>query len=129
MTAPMLATGAATAAIGAWSGTTAPAALSSSSTICGSDVDLSTVPDHLLIEELARRARKRARTKPDDLSYCDECVHFRFWTEHSDPPNGYNPCALNHKMVFQPPENDSGAFSGDFGFFRAVCEDREARPC
>lgn len=127
MTAPMLATGAATAAIGGWSGTTAAVALSLSSTSCGSDVDLSTVPEELLIEELARRLRERARTKPDGVPYCDACMHFRFWDGRGREPK--TPCALRHPVAFSPPKDDEAVLSGDYGFFRAVCEDREARPC
>ena len=90
-------------------------------------MDLSSIPDELLIEELARRARKRAQTKPDGVPYCEECVHFRYFTGNKYLPNNYNPCGLKHVLAFHSPEDDSAALSGDFGFLRAVCEDRKER--
>lgn len=90
-------------------------------------MDLSSIPDELLIEELARRARKRAQTKPDGVPYCEECVHFRYFTGNKYLPNNYNPCGLKHVLAFHGPDDDSAALSGDFGFFRAVCEDRKER--
>lgn len=90
-------------------------------------MNLSTVSEELLIEELARRVRMRARTKPDDVPYCEECVHFRYFTGDKYMPKNYNPCGLGHPLAFQAPEDDNAALSGDFGFFRAVCEDRGAR--
>ena len=90
-------------------------------------MNLSTVSEGLLIEELARRARNRAPTKPDDVPYCEECTHFRYFTGDKYMPKNYNPCGLKHLMEFQAPVDDSAVLSGDFGFFRAVCEDRGAR--
>lgn len=88
---------------------------------------LAEFPDSALIEELARRTRKRAREKPDDAPWCSDCKNFIFWLHKSDPPDDHNPCRLKHKMKFKEPENLSDAHSGDFGFYRVVCDDREGR--
>lgn len=88
---------------------------------------LAEFPDSALIEELARRTRKRAQEKPDDAPWCHDCTNFVFWTAKADPPSDHNPCRLGHKVKFKAPENASEAHSGECGFYRVVCEDREER--
>lgn len=76
-----------------------------------------------LLEEIAKRERVRSERKPIE-HFCDECSNFKFWQKTGDPPDGYNPCAVGHKMSFRVPE---GYSETEYGYYRRVCRDRKLR--
>jgi hypothetical protein len=85
---------------------------------------LENYSDAQLLEELARRANERrdAEIPPD---WCHDCAHYRTWDKPSDPPPRYNPCSKRHAMQFRQPRDYDETQRGEFGYFRAVCTDRE----
>ncbi len=81
---------------------------------------ISFYSDAQLIEELARRQRRRDRE--GDVPWCDECANFRPWRGDGDAPDTFNPCSKGHRLKFR----DAGTYASlDFGFYRLVCEDRK----
>lgn len=73
-----------------------------------------------LIEELARRAANREKSKPK--KWCSNCSNFKCWKGvGNDVPEEYNPCTKGHKMSFAMPEYET---DDDYGFYRGICADR-----
>jgi hypothetical protein len=74
-----------------------------------------------LLEEVVRRRNERKDV--GDVQPCDECQHFKTWTESDDPPKAYNPCGLGRRMSFHMPGDGEDIHSG-IGFYRRVCVSR-----
>jgi hypothetical protein len=77
-----------------------------------------------LLEELVRRRTQKAKDL-DGVPSCEDCKHFRFWTNTGDAPRSYNPCAKKMQMSFDMPEEWEGPHAGN-GYYRRVCQHRAA---
>lgn len=78
-----------------------------------------------LLEELVRRQNVRTHAKPE--AWCHDCRHYETWADkprRGECPDDFNPCTKGHAMLFVVPEE----IDDDFGYYRNVCADREARP-
>ncbi|WP_300727389.1 hypothetical protein [Pseudomonas sp.] len=78
--------------------------------------------DEDLLEELVRR-RNAAKRDYQPAKFCEDCMRFRTWGGAGDPPKTYNPCGKKHRMEFHAPA--SYGQLNDFGYYRAICTDRQ----
>lgn len=88
--------------------------------------DLSSFTTDQLLSEVVRRRNETAAKDAADITFCDECVHVRYWTISSEPPKDFNVCSKGHSLMFRMPEDWEGPH-GPSGFYRRVCADRIQR--
>lgn len=90
-------------------------------------MSLDRYTDQQLVDELMnRRLERELGQDSEEIRYCDECVHFRFWTRRSEVPEDYNPCSAGHMTVFRYPM-EGEAPDAEYGHYRRSCRDREQR--
>jgi len=77
-----------------------------------------------LLEEVVRRRNERKDV--GDVQPCDECRHFKFWTDTDEAPKDYNPCELGMRMSFHMAGYGEDPHSG-IGYYRRVCASRLPR--